>query len=584
MSGLKLKIVPLFPSQVLGGPGIDVVKQNGNFSIDLDYSEFPQVSALPATATYALIYDPISGQYAQAPVSLFAGAGGIPATIPPLMDGTAAVGVGTRYAREDHIHPFDTSRAPAMFLQAGTGAVARTVQDKDRDIVSVKDFGAVGDGTADDTTAMQAAFAAAHIVYLPPGKYRLTANIRKTFSASAIEAFTLIGAGSDNTILFWPNANGGMVFDYQNGWNNSVSLSDFSCTTAQPGNSVAINLSSSVYNASPANAAPNNISRVTFRGDDGYFSTTNYWQIGIAVNNVSSINVNSVYVSGLSQPSRGGSGITMAGLPASSGWAVVLNITDSIFNNLANGFLYGAWAQGITIDRSQFNGCNNAISVVSGATALDQLVVTNSQFALISGQTALSANSAVSDMQFSHNYFIITQSNITALTLGAANNLIVADNWFTAQNPTNTTAIDINGIVAATAATITGNQFYGFTTAINLRASTINTLVNGNTFINNATPITNSGTANTIVNNPGYNPVGFASAAAPASGSPFTNGASPATCYITATGGISQIQFGASGILASAIAANANFTVEMGPHESFTPTYTGTLQILRYTH
>jgi hypothetical protein len=30
------------------------------------------------------------------------------------------------------------------FLQAGTGAVARTVQAKDRDIVSVKDFGAVG--------------------------------------------------------------------------------------------------------------------------------------------------------------------------------------------------------------------------------------------------------------------------------------------------------------------------------------------------------------------------------------------------------------------------------------------------------
>jgi hypothetical protein len=43
------------------------------------------------------------------------------------------------------------------FLQAGAGAVARTAQAKMRDVVSVKDFGAVGDGVADDTAAIQAA-------------------------------------------------------------------------------------------------------------------------------------------------------------------------------------------------------------------------------------------------------------------------------------------------------------------------------------------------------------------------------------------------------------------------------------------
>jgi hypothetical protein len=34
-----------------------------------------------------------------------------PATVAPLMDGAAAVGATTKYAREDHIHPSDTSRA-----------------------------------------------------------------------------------------------------------------------------------------------------------------------------------------------------------------------------------------------------------------------------------------------------------------------------------------------------------------------------------------------------------------------------------------------------------------------------------------
>lgn len=43
------------------------------------------------------------------------------------------------------------------WIQAGTGAVLRTISAKLRDEVSVKDFGAVGDGVANDTAAIQAA-------------------------------------------------------------------------------------------------------------------------------------------------------------------------------------------------------------------------------------------------------------------------------------------------------------------------------------------------------------------------------------------------------------------------------------------
>ena len=64
------------------------------------------------------------------------------------------------------------------FLQAGTGAVTRTVQAKLRDVVSVKDFGAVGNGVADDTAAIQGALnSGAKRVYAPAGTYLTTATL-----------------------------------------------------------------------------------------------------------------------------------------------------------------------------------------------------------------------------------------------------------------------------------------------------------------------------------------------------------------------------------------------------------------------
>ena len=41
-------------------------------------------------------------------------------TVTPNMDGTADVGSGTKWAREDHVHPTDTSRAPTDHASSGT--------------------------------------------------------------------------------------------------------------------------------------------------------------------------------------------------------------------------------------------------------------------------------------------------------------------------------------------------------------------------------------------------------------------------------------------------------------------------------
>ena len=64
-----------------------------------------------------------------------------------------------------------------LVTQSGTGAVSRTAQDKLREFVSVKDFGAVGNGIADDTAAVQAALNAGASIFFPAGTYKVTSAL-----------------------------------------------------------------------------------------------------------------------------------------------------------------------------------------------------------------------------------------------------------------------------------------------------------------------------------------------------------------------------------------------------------------------
>jgi len=95
------------------------------------------------------------------------------------------------------------------FLQAGVGAPGRTVQDKQRERVSVKDFGAKGDGITDDTSAFLnavtylsgAADSRGGTLHIPAGTYVVNESIAFTANADGLHNVFVQGDGPLCTVL-----------------------------------------------------------------------------------------------------------------------------------------------------------------------------------------------------------------------------------------------------------------------------------------------------------------------------------------------------------------------------------------------
>jgi hypothetical protein len=100
-----------------------------------------------------------------------------------------------------------TAASLLSFTAAGTGGVNRSLFSKLSDTVSVKDFGAVGDGTTNDTAAFNAALAAYETVIVPPGTYALGTAILMSKS----DRNRLIGAGQLFTTLKNTNTSGAVI-------------------------------------------------------------------------------------------------------------------------------------------------------------------------------------------------------------------------------------------------------------------------------------------------------------------------------------------------------------------------------------
>lgn len=157
--------------------------------------------------------------------------------------------------------------AAVNWTQSGTGAVTRSVENTLRDTVSVKDFGAVGDGVTDDWDAFDAALVALdsagggrlHVPQQSGSYYRISQALRMRFPNITIECespLTRIHNTNDRGegLGSWPNyacfifgTDDGDIGTGTNVAINAITRSDESVTTTTAGDASSFSVGDVVF-------------------------------------------------------------------------------------------------------------------------------------------------------------------------------------------------------------------------------------------------------------------------------------------------------------------------------------------------
>jgi hypothetical protein len=239
--------------------------------------------------------------------------------------------------------------------------------------ISILSCGGDNTGTNPNDTALatcmtRIAATTGATLYFPAGIYKFNPATSVTLPpADALFSLGIAGDGCDATTLYWPSGAGltvnytGVVSSLFN--NQSTHWRDIAITTGSSGGGNGLTLNQSVY-AVGSQAPLTTLDRVCFHGNASY-NPASYWSISLNIANVSNVNINNSYFGGVAgTPS--GAGIEFGGTSASQ-VAVVLNISETTVNYQNVGFAMLDWAQGVTINQSNFSG--NLVGIDVPATA-----------------------------------------------------------------------------------------------------------------------------------------------------------------------------------------------------------------------
>jgi Pectate lyase superfamily protein len=484
--------------------------------------------------------------------------------------------VGISAAMQPVVSAATTSAAATLltYLAPEGGGVARSLTSKLGDITNVRDFGATGNGTTDDTASIQSAInAATGAIYIPTGTYRIT-------SALAVNAgIHIFGDGMEASVL-----------------TPASSTVCLTVTTASPVIIEALGISYTTPQASgygigitAAGGATNSLSIIRdvlisgaatgvlwtnsafFLMDHCFIQ--NFSTYGCQVSNANDIDVGDSNITNCTFFNFTGSGTTGAGINwLSSGG---LRVENNKFGALAYGILF-----------------TYATDSGSSAPNTAQLIVTGNSFDTMSTAALSMARATATDV---FNSVIVANNVMPDCGVGVSIPLDANGAWVSFFIATGNEWIGAGSgspvgfeIQSTTTFNISNNTLFGNTNAtvgISVGSTATGGVIQGNNLSGTfATTIVSTGSSIRVLDNQGVNPIG-PSALTPG-GSPwtYTAGTSPQTLYLSASSSITAVTQDSVSLLGAATGANTTFTAGLGPNEQITIAYTGSLSAAVMTH
>lgn len=327
-------------------------------------------------------------------------------------------------------------------------------------------------------------------VYLPAGYYNFASSVTYNRNGTTI---TVEGDGPETSLLKFPASTGGFIFQTSSGSMNVNVRNLTILANGAGGGTSAIFFDNTNTSGGPQPQVPSVVENVSIRGADGY-NATDYWSYGVGIESWSQFNFNNLYVGGGS--SNSGIGVNLSSANPPNG--IVYNFVNCTFNFLATGIVYGNDIQGVAVSNTNFNS-NTGISVPSGESGLDQLVVSNSQFGINVG-TGINIQSLLPNTQIVGNLFIIpgTSNGIVLNNTGLFS--IVGNSFNEGSGATGINGITVGNTNNNYPGIITGNIFDGMVggSGIALFSTSNHVNVQSNVYSGNGTNVSNAGTTNTV--------------------------------------------------------------------------------------
>ena len=370
-----------------------------------------------------------------------------------------------------------------------TGAVSTNVEAKLAQYVSVKDFGAVGDGVTNDTAAIQAAFNNSSALFFPKGTYVLTAKI----TATKATAFSFYGDGMGNTILFWDTATGGIEITSTN-IIAPITVDGLTFYTNRSGGGTALKVTYPV--AATSLFVGSRYSNLELRGSD---FNTDYWTEGLRLVNHWNLQCTGLHIQGSDTYTRGMTkAISMTdcydpiitsvygarglyGIWVSDGEDEGMNVSDCVFIDFETGIYFNSvTAQaGTAISNNHMNTEKFGIDF----QAKQQCLISGNLIYKITGSTMSYVGISLkfcNDSRITENYVrnTGTSGGEIGVLLDDTDNCIVTANQFTEFSPGSV------GVQVATASGgnyISNNSTYTVgTTIVNFTAAALKTNICSN--------------------------------------------------------------------------------------------------------